>query len=557
MSAERMIYDVIGLGFGPANLAIAGALVEKANESSPISIEKVLFIERHDEFKWHPGMLLPGARMQISFLKDLATLRSPQSPITFISYLHSQNRLVDFINRGSTIPTRKEYSDYLSWVAQYVQDQGVRVAYGEQVVALDERDRKVIEIHSRVVLTGAYIVRWTKNLIISPGGSPRIPRPLENIHPRGRTVHSSSYLPSVEPLLKLLKSSNPGCLPLRIAVVGSGQSAAEVLLDLHSRLSSIPIAGTRRHTLDMIIRKGSLKPSDDSPFANEIFNPEKTDAIFGLPTPSARQRIRLEYENTNYGVVNPRTLESLYEVMYEQKLDEGISKRTGRSTSQAKPTIAIQNYSEILSAESSQASGGTHQTSGPITLTIQHTLTHEVHERTYDAIFCATGYERRSWLHLLASPSLGKHFNLDSGVQDCCTRLAAESEIEEGASGGGNGLIFQFVDNATGGGHSCNASSSSTSTPATSEGSSQCPSAKLGEESAKKLYITRAYRLLPRASSWAEMLKARIYLQGLAEETHGLSDTLLSVVGIRAGEVVDDLCAQVAIDAKGPPSARM
>jgi L-ornithine N5-oxygenase len=63
---------------------------------------------------------------------------------------------------------------------------------------------------------------------------------------------------------------------LRIAVLGSGQSSAEVLLDLRSRLASIPIEGEgpQEHQLDMIIRKGSLKPSDDSPFANEIFDPE-------------------------------------------------------------------------------------------------------------------------------------------------------------------------------------------------------------------------------------------------------------------------------------------
>ncbi|KAF8077886.1 hypothetical protein FPV67DRAFT_1463320 [Lyophyllum atratum] len=36
--------------------------------------------------------------------------------------------------------------------------------------------------------------------------------------------------------------------------------------------------------------------------------------------------------------------------------------------------------------------------------------------------------------------------------------------------------------------------------------------------------------------------KPRVYLQGVEEATHGLSDTLLSVLGVRAGEVVDDLC---------------
>jgi L-ornithine N5-oxygenase len=101
----------------------------------------------------------------------LATLRSPQSPITFVSYLHSQNRLVDFINRGSTIPTRKEYSDYLSWAARYVQDKGVKVAYGEQVIALHERDSRTIEVHTSVLSTGEHVVRLaskTQKLVHKP-----------------------------------------------------------------------------------------------------------------------------------------------------------------------------------------------------------------------------------------------------------------------------------------------------------------------------------------------------------------------------------------------------
>lgn len=77
------VHDVIGIGFGPSNLAIAGAFLENQLGvrivrspvlkviavlticQSPISVDRLLFIERHDEFKWHPAMLLPGAQMQI------------------------------------------------------------------------------------------------------------------------------------------------------------------------------------------------------------------------------------------------------------------------------------------------------------------------------------------------------------------------------------------------------------------------------------------------------------------------------------------------------------
>ncbi|MBQ3659658.1 MAG: PDZ domain-containing protein, partial [Bacteroidales bacterium] len=39
--------------------------------------------------------------MQVSYLKDLATLRNPRSGFSFVSYLHDRGRLVDFINYGS------------------------------------------------------------------------------------------------------------------------------------------------------------------------------------------------------------------------------------------------------------------------------------------------------------------------------------------------------------------------------------------------------------------------------------------------------------------------
>ena len=87
-------------------------------------------------------------------MKDLATLRSPQSPITFLSYLHSQNRLINFINRGSTIPTRREYADYLSWAAGYVQDHGVPVLFGAEVVGVDSTPDGLLVVHAKDVASG-------------------------------------------------------------------------------------------------------------------------------------------------------------------------------------------------------------------------------------------------------------------------------------------------------------------------------------------------------------------------------------------------------------------
>ncbi|KAL1750397.1 L-lysine 6-monooxygenase (NADPH-requiring)-domain-containing protein [Schizophyllum commune] len=166
-------------GYGPANVVIGGALAERWEKdktaSQPSSTKEVLLVEKVDKFWWHFGMLLADARMQMSYLKDLTTLRNPSSPITFLSYLHAHGRLLSFINRGCTLPSRKEFADYLGWVVQYVQDRGVDVKFGHEVIGLEEEPDGLIDVRVRAIAMGEMIVLKAKNAAISPGGSPRLP----------------------------------------------------------------------------------------------------------------------------------------------------------------------------------------------------------------------------------------------------------------------------------------------------------------------------------------------------------------------------------------------
>ena len=192
----------------------------------------------------------------------------------------------------------------------------------------------------------------------------------------------------------------------------------------------------------------------------------------------------------------------------------------------------------------------------PFTLILQQTLTHDIYESSYDAIICATGYERRSWLRLLANSSLGKYFGLDANARDCA-RLEVEAGLQEHAIDGDGSSAFK-VGNASG-------QNNSPSGRSTNHSGSNTPSSSLDWTSdshwprergapTTKLCISRTYQLLPTKLHTRKLL-ARIYVQGLAEETHGLSDTLLSVVGVRAGEVVDDLCTHFV--SNGRLSARL
>ena len=43
MSPEDVVYDLVGLGFGPANIAIAGALTEKWQQDVVSSTQHVVY----------------------------------------------------------------------------------------------------------------------------------------------------------------------------------------------------------------------------------------------------------------------------------------------------------------------------------------------------------------------------------------------------------------------------------------------------------------------------------------------------------------------------------
>ena len=64
------VHDIIGIGFGPANIALAIALEELAPQLS------VRFLERRPSAAWQPGMLLEGSdiRTQPTFFMQFLAL---------------------------------------------------------------------------------------------------------------------------------------------------------------------------------------------------------------------------------------------------------------------------------------------------------------------------------------------------------------------------------------------------------------------------------------------------------------------------------------------------
>jgi L-ornithine N5-oxygenase len=412
------IHDLIGIGFGPSNVALAIALDEKRHGGKPLD---ALFIERQPSFAWHPHMLLEQAHMQISFLKDLATLRNPTSRFTFVNYLHEQGRLTDFINLKSFFPSRHEFNDYLGWAAGQFED---ACRYGEEVFeVLPEKqggEVPLLRVRSRGE-GGKVQERLARNLVVSIGGTPNIPENFRELRGDARVFHSSSYLKDM--------ARHPQAR--KVAIIGAGQSAAEIFMDLQGRPGAPQV--------DFIMRARSIRPSDDSPFVNEVFNADFTDYMYSRDI-DERAALLDEFAQTNYAVADLDLIQQIFKVFYDQKVMRGNRLRMLR-----------QHDVRAVRA----AADGIHLTLWDQDAGRESTV-------RYDAVVLATGYARDQHKDLLMplAPYLG-----DYDV-DRYYRLKATSDFHPG-----------------------------------------------------------------------------IYLQGACEDSHGLSDTLLSVTSVRTGEIGNALLA--------------
>src|SRR5918999_1264658 len=173
-------FDVVGVGFGPSNLGLAVAIEEHNQQvaqagGSPLT-----------------GMFLPNANVQVSFLKDLATMRNPASTFSFVAYLHDRGRLADFINHKTLFPLRVEFNDYFAWAADRLAH---LVTYSSEVTEV----RPVIEdgvITAFDVTVGRPTkqvdVTRARNVVIGAGLAPHLP---DGVTPSDRVWHSSELLP--------------------------------------------------------------------------------------------------------------------------------------------------------------------------------------------------------------------------------------------------------------------------------------------------------------------------------------------------------------------------
>lgn len=283
-----MIYDVIGVGFGPSNIALAIAMQESRYPG------KALFVERNARALWHEGMLLDHADIQNSPLRDLITPVNPRSYYTFINFLHQSGRFFHYLNVGLKYPLRKEFFRYVSWAASHFSN----VSYNTNIARVEFDHHNGDKVWRLTSSTGAQLL--AKKLVLATGRKLNIPS-VSGLEGSPTVVHLTKYLQAIDALDRSAS----------VAVLGGSQSAVEILLDLMNK-------GFQK--IYSIHRSFSFRLKDTSPFSDEVYFPEFVDYYHGLPT-AHRARLDEQVRQTNYSSADSDVIDALYRMIYEELLD--------------------------------------------------------------------------------------------------------------------------------------------------------------------------------------------------------------------------------------------
>src|SRR6266498_2554849 len=158
-------FDVVGIGFGPANIALAIAAEELGSNLN------IKFLEKNASAGWQEEMLLPESDIQNHPLRDLVTPRNPRSRYTFVNFLFENNRLFEHLNLPLQHPLRLEYRQYVTWVANHFSN---LVEYGCEVEAIHPIiDDNAIASYEVVYNGGRKIT--ARAIVLAPGRTPHIP----------------------------------------------------------------------------------------------------------------------------------------------------------------------------------------------------------------------------------------------------------------------------------------------------------------------------------------------------------------------------------------------
>ena len=331
-------YDLVGVGIGPFNLSLA-ALADQHVSAA--------FLDENPAFAWHPGLLIDGTTLQVPFLADLVTMVDPTSPWSFLSYLRAHERLFPFYFAEKFHVSRREYDDYCRWVADALPS----CRFGRRVTGVS-CDGEVFHVESEDVQTSRKESLAARNVVLGVGTTPAVPEPFR--HLVGKEVfHASSYLDHAESLPEARD----------ITVIGSGQSGAEVFLDLLRAQES----GQR---LRWLTRSPAFAPMEYSKLGLEHFTPAYTEYFRSLPQDKRDRLVPDQWQL--YKASSAGTLADIHDVLYE------------RGIGGARPGVTMTPNVAVTAAK--QVNGG-----------VELSCLHQEQDRAFvvhtDRVVLATGYK--------------------------------------------------------------------------------------------------------------------------------------------------------------------
>ncbi len=359
---SKDILDLAGIGIGPFNLSVAALLDQHPRINTA-------FFDSKPAFDWHPGMQLPGARLQTSCLKDLVTGADPCNPYTFLNYLVQQGRFYPFLSADMPAISRREFADYLGWVARQLP----HLHFDQAVESVDFEDGLF-----RLSFRQQRPPVFSRNLCIGTGIRPHVPPACEPVdeHRRLHCIH--------------LMDKPHDFTGQHLAIIGGGQSGAEVLLGLMDGLWGEPAS------IRWISRRPNFEPLDETPFTNLYFTPGYVSTFHGLPEQRRRELVR--YQKLASDGISPDTLKALYQRLYEYPLEQ-----PGRAVPELLPGRALYAVTD-----------GT-----PMTLLTRNRLDDQFEEHQADQLLLCTGFDHG--LPPCLTP-LGDRLNRDTRGQPCLGR---------------------------------------------------------------------------------------------------------------------------------------
>ncbi|ULT40979.1 SidA/IucD/PvdA family monooxygenase [Niabella defluvii] len=286
MKTDTTIYDIAGIGIGPFNLGLAAL-------SEPIKTLKTIFIEQKPAFSWHEGMLIPGSTLQVSYLADLVTLADPSSKFSYLNFLRQHNRLIQFGVHEQGYITRSEYNRYCRWVC----GQLTNLSFGYRVDSIQYNEQ---DDFFSVVCSGQNNRMQTfkaRKLVVGIGSKPYLPCNAQE-YIGNAVLHAADYM-YYRP--EIIKSNN-------IAVIGSGQSAAEIFYDLLHQLN------TKESSLNWYTRSDRFYAMEHSKLNYEMTSPDYIDFFYQLDQ-EEKQRL-LRNQATLYKGINHQLINAVYDRLY-------------------------------------------------------------------------------------------------------------------------------------------------------------------------------------------------------------------------------------------------